>query len=84
VKASLRRLRSAKVCVTNGELDAGMTGLGVPLHDPAGSVDASLGFVLPYTVLTTERLAMISTALLAASIEIDALLGLIAAARNQR
>jgi len=71
-KAALRRLRNARVCVTAGELDAGMTGIGVPLRNAAGSVDASLGFVLPDELSTPQRLHLISAALDAAARQLDA------------
>ncbi len=72
VKAALRRLRNARVCVTAGELDAGMTGIGVPLHNAAGAVDASLGFVLPDELSNPQRLELISAALDAAARKFDA------------
>ncbi|MBC8130816.1 MAG: hypothetical protein H7Y08_10910 [Rhizobiaceae bacterium] len=56
VKVALRRLRVGRICVTAGELDAGMTGIATPLRDLDGAVDASLGFVLPDTERTEKRL----------------------------
>lgn len=72
VKGVLRSLRTGRVCVTAGELDAGMTGIAAPLYNPTGSVDASLGFVLPDSQSGASRVAAISKALDAAARDIDA------------
>lgn len=72
VKASLRRLRATRVCMSFGELDPGMTGFGTALRNPAGAVDASLGFVLPDELLSPRREAALKQALDAAAREIDA------------
>ena len=80
VKAALRRLRSNRVCVTRGELDAGMTGIAAPLHNAQGTVDASLGFVMPDSEEKSGQVALVSAALSAAAAEIDAQLALAAKA----
>jgi DNA-binding IclR family transcriptional regulator len=78
VKATLRRLRSNRVCVTAGELDAGMTGIAAPLHNAEGAVDASLGFVMPDSDEGSGQVARVSAALSSAATEIDAKLALAA------
>ena len=72
LKMSLRRIRGARVCVTGGELDPGMTGIATPLRNASGAVDASLGFVLPDDICGPARLALISKALERGAESIDA------------
>lgn len=71
VKAAMRQLRNGAVCLTAGELDIGMTGIGAALRNLAGAVDASLGFVLPDELSTPERVAAISAAIETGAREIE-------------
>lgn len=74
VKAALRRIRGNRVCVTAGELDAGMTGIAAPLRNAEGAVDASLGFVLPSG--HADHLATMSEAVSVTARAIDASMAL--------
>ncbi len=48
----VKAIRSAGYCVTHGELDRGLCGIGVPLAYPARRLTAALGFII-----TRERFA---------------------------
>lgn len=47
MKARLRALRSAKVCVTRAEVDAGVVGFGAAIFDGERDVIGSIGLVVP-------------------------------------
>ena len=42
----MKAIRSAGYCVTHGELDPGLCGIGVPLSYPARRLTAALGFII--------------------------------------
>ena len=44
--AQVKAIRSAGYCVTHGELDPGLCGIGVPLAYPARRLTAALGFIV--------------------------------------
>ena len=44
--AHVKAIRSAGYCVTHGELDPGLCGIGVPLSYPARRLTAALGFII--------------------------------------
>ena len=71
VKAALRSLRATRVCITSGELDAGMTGLAAPVFNADGLVEGSLGFVLPNDLCGDDRRPRIIDALDRGAAEID-------------
>lgn len=55
MKARLRGLRVAKVCVTRSEVDAGAIGFGAPVFGLEDEVVGSLGLVLPEADCAPER-----------------------------
>jgi DNA-binding IclR family transcriptional regulator len=46
-RRALSALRRAGICITHGEVDAGRTGIGVPIFDRDGAVLGSLSLALP-------------------------------------
>ena len=58
--AHVKAIRSAGYCVTHGELDPGLCGIGVPLSYPARRLTAALGFIISgqrFASLDESRLA---------------------------
>lgn len=58
--AEMRRIRRAGYCVTRGELDPGLVGIGVPLASPEHRIIASLGLIIGkqrYAAFDEKRLA---------------------------
>jgi DNA-binding IclR family transcriptional regulator len=54
LKAQLRALRTARVCITRSEVDTGAVGFGAPVLGAEGEVVGSLGLVLPEASCTPE------------------------------
>jgi DNA-binding IclR family transcriptional regulator len=80
VKERLRELRSAGVSVTQGELDPGMCGIGMPLLEPTGTVIGSLSVVIPARHLVANVLSDITRLLGIAAEEVHWALSLSARA----
>lgn len=80
-RASLKKIRSADVWVTRGQLDKGMIGIAAPIWQPENQIVGSIGIVVPEASVTTEEVAGTSSLVQAAAREIDA--GLIEADRVQ-
>jgi DNA-binding IclR family transcriptional regulator len=81
VKSTLRSIRTAKVCVTSGELDEGITGVAVALRNELGNVDASLGFAFPDQFASADCIEIVSNKLASAATEIEGGLLKMASAR---
>jgi DNA-binding IclR family transcriptional regulator len=60
LKAELRRIRASGFCIAEGEVNAGVRGIAVPLFQPDHSIDGSLSVATPIsrddTSLLIERL----------------------------
>jgi DNA-binding IclR family transcriptional regulator len=72
LKANLRRIRKAGVCVTGGEVDSGRVGIAAPVFELNGNVIGSVGLVLFDKDATPENIANCSALVQAAAREIDA------------
>jgi DNA-binding IclR family transcriptional regulator len=83
VKSTLRSIRTAKTCITVGELDEGITGVAVALRNELGNVDASLGFALPNEFVSADYIETVSKKLTSAAAEIEGGLLKMAGARLQ-
>jgi DNA-binding IclR family transcriptional regulator len=74
VKASLRRIRGAGICVTRAEVDNGRVGLASPVFEPSGKVLGSIGLVIPADMATAEHVEHVSGLVRAAGRSMDAAL----------
>jgi DNA-binding IclR family transcriptional regulator len=54
LKARLRAIRTAKVCITRSEVDKGAVGFGAPIAGAEDDVVGSLGLVIPEALCTPE------------------------------
>jgi len=52
---NLRRLRQKGVCVTYGEIDAGVVGISSPIFTPEGDILGSIGLVVPQTLIAGDE-----------------------------
>lgn len=73
-KRTLRRLRSAGVCITRGEIDPGLVGISAALFGVTGEVIGSIGFVVDEAQLKSdEALSLGRKAILAANKVLESL-----------
>ena len=70
MKSRLRALRTAKVCITRSEVDAGVVGFGAPIFGGDDDVVGSLGLVAPEMSCTPELEADLAQRVRAAAQEI--------------
>jgi DNA-binding IclR family transcriptional regulator len=71
VKAALRRIRTAGICITRAEVDPGRVGIAAPVFDPSGKVLGSVGLAVPQADGTTQFIANATMLVQAAGREID-------------
>jgi DNA-binding IclR family transcriptional regulator len=57
LRAQLRQIRAAGFSVAEGEIDAGVRGVAVPLFNPDQSIDGSLSVVAPISRTDIDFLA---------------------------
>ena len=75
VRKSLKKIKSAGVCVTHGQVDKGMIGIAAPISQPDRQVVGSISIVVPETSASPGDVAGTSALVQAAAREIDAGLG---------
>ena len=80
-RASLKKIRTAGVWVTHGQLDKGMIGVAAPIWQADRQIIGSIGIAVPEASTTPEEVAGTSALVQAAAREIDA--GLIEAGRME-
>ena len=80
-RASLKKIRTAGVWVTYGQLDKGMIGVAAPIWQADRQIVGSIGIVVPEASTTPEEIAGTSALVQAAAREIDA--GLVEAGRTE-
>ena len=71
-RASLKKIRTAGVWITRGELDEGMIGIAAPIWQPDRQIAGSIGIVVPEVSTSPEEVAGTSSLVQAAAREIDA------------
>jgi DNA-binding IclR family transcriptional regulator len=72
VKTSLRRIRTAGVSITRGEVDKGRVGIASPVFDPGGKVLGSVGLALPQAEASAIFIANATASVQAAARDINA------------
>ena len=80
-RASLKKIRTAGVWVTHGQLDKGMIGVAAPIWQADRQIVGSIGIAVPESSTTPEEVAGTSALVQAAAREIDA--GLVEAGRME-
>ena len=71
-RGSLKKIRTASVWITRGELDKGMIGIAAPIWQPDRQIIGSIGIVVPQDSTSPEEIAGTSALVEAAAREIDA------------
>ena len=71
-RASLKKIRTAGVWVTHGQLDKGMVGVAAPIWQADRQIVGSIGIAVPEASTTPEEVAGTSALVQAAAREIDA------------
>ena len=80
-RGSLKKIRTAGVWITRGELDKGMIGIAAPIWQPDRQIIGSIGIVVPQDSTSPGEVAGTSALVQAAAREIDA--GLLEADRDE-
>jgi DNA-binding IclR family transcriptional regulator len=71
MKANLRRIRMAGVCVTRAEVDKDRVGIAAPVFDATGKVLGSTGLAITQTEATPQFVANAATLVQAVALDID-------------
>ena len=71
-RASLKKIRTAGVWVSHGQLDKGMVGVAAPIWQADRQIVGSIGIVVPEASTSAEEVAGTSALVQAAAREIDA------------
>ena len=70
-RANLKQLRAAGVCVSHGEVDRGLMGIGAAIFSPDQKVVGSLVFIASQARTTAQRLEALKTRIQAAAAQVS-------------
>lgn len=70
-RANLKRLRAAGVCVSHGEVDRGLMGIGAAIFSPEQKVVGSLVFIAAEAHTSAERLDVLQARIQVAAAEVS-------------
>ncbi|AUT47169.1 IclR family transcriptional regulator [Achromobacter sp. AONIH1] len=70
-RANLKQLRAAGVCVSHGEVDRGLMGIGAAIFSPDQKVVGSLVFIASQARTTAQRLEALKTHIQAAAAQVS-------------